>query len=151
LSIPIIDGLIVIFLRTRAHPEVLKNPIKLLSINDQNHLHHRLLAVGYSRKSVMMIEIAIVSIICMIAIVFGIDVSSGNQKNQIIVGFAVAVTILLAIFTVTYVAAVRARKKREISSITSQNEPQRVAEVRVVIENVSDVVSEEKDEEKFVY
>lgn len=150
LSIPIIDGLIVIFLRMRSHPEVLRNPVKLLSINDQNHLHHRLLAVGYSRKSVMMIEIAIVNLVCTIAIIFGIDASVGGPKNKIIVGFVIAITLLILIFTITYVAAVRAKRRREMKAVTAGSEPQRVAEVKVVIEDVSEQV-EEVEKEKFVY
>lgn len=151
LSIPIIDGLIVIFLRMRSHPEVIRNPVKLLSINDQNHLHHRLLAVGYSRKSVMMIEIAIVTLICAIAIIFGINTDDGRPKNQIIVGFSIAATLLVLIFTITYVAAVRAKRKKELSAITNRFEPKRTAEVKVVIEDIGESVENEEKEEKFVY
>lgn len=70
LGLPIIDAVWVVALRIRAHPEIIKHPMKILTISDKNHLHHRLLSLGYSQKAVLFIEVAIMSVLCTIAFYF---------------------------------------------------------------------------------
>lgn len=64
LLLPIIDFILVIIKRAsiaRPHTvkEVLTLPIKIMRMADTNHLHHKLLSIGFSVKQVLLIEFGI--------------------------------------------------------------------------------------------
>ncbi len=151
LALPIVDALIVIFLRVKSNKEVLRNPLKILSISDQNHLHHRLLAVGYSRKVVMLIETAIITIICTIAIIFGINVE-GDRSDKLIIAFAISMTFIISILTVIFVLKSRTERKKAQTQSFFDNQPQKQAVVKVYVENEDSTSSEKKEDyERYVY
>lgn len=140
LGMPIIDGLLVFMIRFREHPELLKQPWKVLNISDNNHLHHRLLAAGYSKKTVNLIETAIMSVLCAIAIVM-------SDIRQDVMAFIVSITILFVIFAVIFFLKKRNEKQESFVRVITQpdeEEPQK--------ETVITVIDDPEDEEKkFVY
>ncbi len=145
LAIPLIDALLVIWARVRQHPEVLKNPLKILSISDTNHLHHRLMAAGYSRKTVMLIEIALVSIVSAIAIVFGINAEPDDTSDQLIIAFVVVMTFILVMFTTVAILKERGSKRTRVVTIPTEQKEEAV--VRVIIDDEE----EDDDYERFAY
>lgn len=143
-ALPIIDAAIVIFLRTKSNPEVLSNPLKILSINDRNHLHHRLLDAGYTRKGVLFIEICIVTLVCSIALFFGIDTTE-DLSNKVVVAFAVATGVLVAFFTGVYILMKKAQLREERRKAI---ENQKKAIVKVIVDQKK---KEEEEYERFYY
>jgi UDP-GlcNAc:undecaprenyl-phosphate GlcNAc-1-phosphate transferase len=146
LAIPVFDALLVIWARVRQHPEVLKNPLKILSISDTNHLHHRLMAAGYSRKTVMLIEIALVSILSAIAITFGINAEPDDTSDQVIIAFAVASTFLLIMFTTVSILKERSSKRTRIITVPTERKEEAV--VKVIIDEDE---NNDDDYERFAY
>jgi UDP-N-acetylmuramyl pentapeptide phosphotransferase/UDP-N-acetylglucosamine-1-phosphate transferase len=146
LALPIIDGLLVVFMRLRDHPEARKNPLKLLSISDKNHFHHRLLRAGYSRKMVTMMEVAIVSVVCSTAIVF-----SDLRKQYI--AFVVGFIFLFAVFTLVFFLMIRKEKNKTFGRFLSEDPRKSVerkeAVVKVIMENEN--AEKEEDYDKFIY
>lgn len=63
---PIIDFSFVLIKRMIVHKIV--NPFKLMKISDTNHLHHQLIALGFSRRKVLLIETSITLLIGSIAV-----------------------------------------------------------------------------------
>ncbi len=147
LAIPVLDALLVIWTRMKQHPEVLRNPLKILSISDTNHLHHRLMAAGYSRKTVMLIEIALVSIVCAIAAAFGINAEPEDTSNQLIIAFAVSMAFILGTFTTVFVLKERSSKNIQIVRIPTEAKQEAV--VKVIIDEEES--KEEDDYERFAY
>ncbi len=60
LIIPILDMIWVLIGRIKRHR--LSNPLKILSISDDTHLHHRIMKLGFNVKETLYIELAIFSI-----------------------------------------------------------------------------------------
>jgi len=137
LALPVLDALFVIYSRLKRHPEVRKNPLKLLSISDTNHLHHRLMAAGYSKKMVLLIESAVMIVICSIGLYF-----SGIRKDFL----ALLLTGAILFTTFAAVAFLKDRYKKDISirKITEQKEDKAKAVVKVIVDN-------EEEKEKFKY
>lgn len=103
LGVPIFDAVLVILLRIKANPEVLKNPLRILSISDKNHLHHRLLDVGYSKNTVLLIEVTVMVILCFGALYF-----SGFENDSL----ALVGTLVLIIVIFNIIAIGRKRAER---------------------------------------
>lgn len=136
-GLPIIDALLVVFLRIKSNPEVMKNPLKILQISDKNHLHHRLIDVGYSRKMVLLIEVSIMMSLAAIAIYF-----TSIRRDVVAVFIGIAAIVILF----TLVNYYRQRNLRLQRLLAQQKESQRVAEVKVILDE-----SESDDYEKFAY
>lgn len=66
LLLPIADLFIVMIGRYREHKP--KNPLKLLTISDQTHLHHKLLSLGLSERRVAFIEYIITATLGAVAL-----------------------------------------------------------------------------------
>ncbi len=142
LAMPIIDGILVIYMRFKSNPELLKSPLKILQISDKNHLHHRLLAAGYSKKTVTLVESAIMVVICSIVLILS-DISS----------VYLAVILAIAFMFVAFVAIFFLMKRNEnkqrlriLQSVGEKYAPSKEAVIKVM-------GKEEKDsqEEKFIY
>lgn len=146
LGLPLLDALLVIATRFRDHPEVRKNPLKILSVSDKNHLHHRLLASGYSKKMVVLIEIAMMFVLCTIAFWF-----SGIEREY----FAMFAAITLIIIAFTVIAFLRKRNQREttIRLLTEDTSPviQKEAVVNIITDQEEKKGKEDEDYERFIY
>ncbi|GIW58749.1 MAG: undecaprenyl-phosphate alpha-N-acetylglucosaminyl 1-phosphate transferase [Candidatus Dojkabacteria bacterium] len=143
LGLPILDALLVVALRFKEHKEVRRNPLKILSISDKNHLHHRLLASGYSKKMVVLIEVMMMMILCTIAFWF-----SGVEREY----FAMFASLTLIVVAFTVVAFLKKRNdvRNKLHLLTQKEDPLLNKEVQVNI--ITDVDSEDSDEEeKFIY
>lgn len=116
LGLPLIDAALVVALRIKSHPEVLKNPVKILSISDKNHLHHRLLDVGYSKKMVLFIEVAIMSILGLVAFYF----SGFTDDLLAIIG---SISAIMIIFTLIGIAKRRAARIQEKMAAIEASKP----------------------------
>ena len=141
LALPIIDAIFVIFIRFRDHPEVRKNPLKILNISDKNHLHHRLLAAGYGHKTVTLIEVCIMVIVCTIAITL-------SSTRQEIAALAIGWTVILVVFTIIYFIKKRKdknEKMRKFIDTKLAKEAKKDAIVKVIFKD------EEGKDEKFIY
>ncbi|MDQ6985470.1 MAG: MraY family glycosyltransferase [Candidatus Dojkabacteria bacterium] len=137
LALPIIDALLVIFMRFKSHPEIIRNPLKILTISDKNHLHHRLMDAGYSRKLVLLIESAIMLMISSIAIYF----SNIRSDFRAII---VTITLIFVAFTVVTYLRKRNIRNNALKVAFNDDEIQVEATVKVVIEG-------EDEDEKFIY
>lgn len=105
LGVPLFDAALVILLRIKANPEVLRNPLKILSISDRNHLHHRLLDVGYSKNTVLLIEVTVMVILCFAALYF-----SGFENDSLaLVGAGI---VIIVIFNIIAIGRKRAERIR---------------------------------------
>jgi UDP-GlcNAc:undecaprenyl-phosphate/decaprenyl-phosphate GlcNAc-1-phosphate transferase len=141
LGMPIVDGILVFIMRFRDHPEIRKQPWKILSVSDTNHLHHRLLAAGYSRKTILLIEVAIMSVLCAIAIVFA-DIRTD------VTAFVVGFTILLSIFTLIFFLKKRKERQQNMENILFKDDEE---ETPVTPGVVKVVKNPDEEEQKFVY
>ncbi len=142
LGLFIIDAIFVIYMRIRKHPEVLKNPLRILSISDKNHLHHRLIAAGYSHKVVMLVESSFVFVLGSIAFVF-------SDLESEYIALVLGVTFLVVAFTV--IAFLRKRTQRDISYDTILK-PKDVTPAKKIVINIKDENDlKDKEDEKFIY
>lgn len=121
LSIPLVDMLWVIFYRIKIHvgEPLLKRPF----ISGRVHLHHRLMALGYSAKQTLFIEIAASAMISVVAFYFG-----GFSNTLILI--AIVISALLIMFAIISVVSKRhaIRKqlqiqKQQTDSISPPSEP----------------------------
>ncbi len=142
LGMPIIDAILVVIIRLRDNKEVRKNPLKILSISDTNHLHHRLLAAGYSRKTVMVIEMAIMAALCSVAIFF-------SDIRQDITVMAIGLSLIFIIFSLIAFLKKRNEKNMRLARIARKeaglDENIEKAEINVIYKD------QEKEDEKFIY
>ena len=143
---PILDGLIVVYMRIKTHPGILKHPLQVLQLSDKNHLHHRLLAAGYSKKTVTLVEAAIMILVCSIALYF-----SNIRKDAL--AFILGLSFLFIAFTVVFFLKKRNENKlkREMNIHIKTNPdepPQKEAVINVVYKE--DGEKDNKDE-KFIY
>ena len=98
LSIPILDAIYVIYTRIREKKP--KSIFQLMAISDKNHLHHKLLNLGFSQKGVAITEYTITLILGIIALVF-----TGMHKALAL--FTAGCIILLSLFLITRTIKVR--------------------------------------------
>ncbi len=141
LALPLLDAFFVILMRIKAHPEALKNPLKLLSISDTNHLHHRLMSAGYNRKSVLFLETSMMTIIAAIAVYF-----SGIRRD--VVSFIVGLTIIFVFFSVVYFL----KNKNKIKPIFLESPENSKNKEEAVVKVIFQPQKNQKEEgEKFIY
>jgi UDP-GlcNAc:undecaprenyl-phosphate GlcNAc-1-phosphate transferase len=138
LGLPILDAILVVLLRLKAHPEVRKNPLLLLSISDKNHLHHRLLDVGYSKKTVLFIEVGMMLVLSVIALYF-----NGFGNNLPFLALATMVVVMTTIFILIAIARRRAQRIAERMRIQEASKPK--VEVKFVEKKEHD------PEQKYAY
>ncbi|MEP7104117.1 MAG: MraY family glycosyltransferase [Candidatus Dojkabacteria bacterium] len=146
LALPILDGLYVVITRLRDYPETRKSVTKLLSISGYNHLHHRLLASGYSKKMVVFIEGSIMLLISVSVLLF----SDIRQEYLVMI---TGIGIIFALFILVTVQMRRAEKQRKLKTAAQvvEEELKGTAAKDVVIKmKIKDEKDEEKDE-KFIY
>lgn len=138
LAMPIIDGILVVYMRIKSHKGILKTPLKILQISDKNHLHHRLLDAGYSKKTVTLVETAMMVFVCTVAIFFSSNIRS--DALALIVG----VSSIFVFFAVIFF--LKKRHERNEARKSPLPEPK---EKEVVIKTIEK--PEEEDKEKFIY
>lgn len=141
LALPIIDGLLVFYLRLKEHPEVRKKPWRILSISDKNHLHHRLLDSGFSKKTVVVIETTMITVLCALGI---IATALKAEYTAIFLGL----TFILIAFSIIFVLKAKNKKKlqKEILEKAAEDpEEKKEFKVETVIEKGNN------DDEKFIY
>src|SRR4029079_13258867 len=79
-------------------------PWKILGISDKNHLHHRLLDSGFSKKSVVLIETTMIAVLCALGI---ISTALKAEFTAIFVGL----TFILFAFSIIFVLRAKNKKK----------------------------------------
>lgn len=136
LGLPLFDAILVVFLRFREHPELLRNPIKILSISDKNHLHFRLLDLGYSKRMVMFLELTIMGMFCLVAFYF-----SGFENDTL--ALAAGVIAIGVIFVIIAIGRKRAAK------IAARKLAEEAARPKIEVQTT--VVPGTKPGEKFTY
>jgi UDP-GlcNAc:undecaprenyl-phosphate GlcNAc-1-phosphate transferase len=92
LLLPITDFFFVVIGRLQKHRP--KNPLDLLSISDQTHLHHKLLALGFSERRVAVLEYLITALLGAIAFA-----ASGSMKASVFLAAASGIAGLIFLTT----------------------------------------------------
>ncbi len=141
LGLPIVDGLLVFFMRFRSHPELRKSPWKILGVSDTNHLHHRLLAAGYSKKAVMLVEVSIMTVLCTIAIVFG-DIRTD------VTAFVIATAVIFITFSAIFVLKQRNEKNQKLDLLGKLEEEEELPKKEAVVTTINE---EDESDKKFIY
>jgi UDP-GlcNAc:undecaprenyl-phosphate GlcNAc-1-phosphate transferase len=139
LALPILDGIFVLYSRWKSHPELRKSPLKLMGLSGYNHLHHRILAAGYSKKLVVLIEGTMMFVICTIVLFF-----SGIDEEYLAI--PVVLGLILIIFT-TFTFKTKQNKKRN-ELIRAKQLQEEEAKKDVI---VNTIYKDDSDDEKFVY
>jgi UDP-GlcNAc:undecaprenyl-phosphate GlcNAc-1-phosphate transferase len=145
LALPILDGMFVVYTRFRDYPELRSRPWLLFSVSGYNHFHHRLLASGYTKKLVVLVEGAIM------AIVAGIILTLSDLRFEYLVLILILI-ILLAVFAYTSFQKKRAELRNRVKLATDLvDEEQKGGNKKedVVVKTVYQS-SADKDE-KFIY
>jgi len=146
LALPIIDGIYVVYTRLRDFPETRKSLSKLLSVSGYNHLHHRLLSAGYSKKMVVFTEGSIMLLISIAVLMFS-DIR--QEYSAIITG----VGIIIVVFILVAVQMRKAEKQKRLKSavqVVQDEMKEKEAENVVITTKVKEEGDEDKDE-KFIY
>lgn len=141
LALPIIDGLFVLFYRWKNNPKLRMNFMKLMGLSGYNHLHHRILAAGYSKKMVVLIEGTMMFIICTTVLLFS-DID--NEYLAILIGLM----FLLVIFTLITIKVKQAEKRKELrlaEQLLAEEEKK-----EVIVKTLYKDGDTEKDE-KYIY
>jgi UDP-GlcNAc:undecaprenyl-phosphate GlcNAc-1-phosphate transferase len=141
LAMPILDGLLVVYMRFKTNPHLLKSPLKILQISDKNHLHHRLIDAGYSKKTVTLIETTMMIIVCSIALIFS------NLRTDAL-AFILGIAFIFVSFAVVFVLKKRGQRKSRADEILEGMKIQDTPEKEIVIQTIK---AEEKEDEKFWY
>lgn len=91
LSLPLLDMAWVIFYRMRVHKDkpLLARPF----VSGRVHLHHRIMALGFSSKQTLGIEVIMMALISIVAFYFG-------GFSSALLAFAIIATVLLILFAV---------------------------------------------------
>jgi UDP-GlcNAc:undecaprenyl-phosphate GlcNAc-1-phosphate transferase len=145
LALPIVDGMFVVYTRFRDFPELRSRPWMLFSVSGYNHFHHRLLASGYTKKLVVLVEGAIM------AVVAGIILTLSDLRFEYLV-FILILIILFAVFAYTSFQKKRAELRNRVKLATDLvDEEQKGGNKKedVVVKTVYQS-SADKDE-KFIY
>jgi len=142
LAMPILDGMIVVYMRFKSNPHYLKTPLKILQVSDKNHLHHRLLDAGYSKKTVTLIEASMMVIVCTIALIFS------NLRTDAL-AFIIGVAFLFVSFAVIFVLKKRGQRKNRADEILDEIRASELPEEKEMVINT--VYGEDKENEKYRY
>lgn len=138
LGLPIVDAVAVMITRIAGKPESLLRPWSLLRVvttGDRNHLHHKLLDMGFSWKMVLLLEAAIMGVFCTIAFYFS---GFSDAFLALILGISGLITLLLVITLFSR----RAQRHKQIKAEQAAAQPK--VEVKIAQE-------EETPVEKFTY
>ncbi|MCA9378807.1 undecaprenyl/decaprenyl-phosphate alpha-N-acetylglucosaminyl 1-phosphate transferase [Candidatus Dojkabacteria bacterium] len=136
LGLPVFDALLVVFLRFREHPDLLRSPLKILSISDKNHLHFRLLDLGYSKKMVVLLELIIMGMFCLIAFYF-----SGFENDSL--------ALLAGVVAIGVIFEIIAIGRRRAAKIAERKRAEEAAKPKIEVQAA--VVPGTKPGEKFTY
>lgn len=145
LALPIADGVFVVYTRFRDYPELRSKPWQLFSVSGYNHFHHRLLASGYTKKLVVLVEGAIM------AVVAGIILTLSDLRFEYLVLILIAI-IMFAVFAYVSFQKKRAELRNRVKLASDLvDEEQRLGKKKGdVIVNTVYKTEGEKDE-KFIY
>ncbi len=99
LLLPLTDFFVVLIRRYLKHRP--KNPFELLNISDKTHLHHQLLELGMSEKTIAFTEYAVTGVLGLFALAI-----SGTYK-----AFLILAAILIVFTFITFLSG-RAERKR---------------------------------------
>lgn len=139
LGLPILDAIWVIITRIRLNGFESRSPWKIflaITKSDRNHLHHRLLDVGYSRKMVLYIEVTVAIILSTVAYTV-------KEFRSEFLGIFGSISVVLILFIL--IGIYRKRSNR-LAAERAQIEIERpTPKIRVVQSQPSE------SEEKFVY
>lgn len=141
LAMPILDGLLVVYMRFKSNPQLLKTPLKILQISDKNHLHHRLIDAGYSKKTVTLIETSMMIIVCSIALIFS------NLRTDVL-AFILGIAFIFVSFALIFVLKKRGQRKNKADEILEELKAQENPEKEIIIKTIK---ADEKEEEKYWY
>ncbi len=149
LGLPLVDALWVAFNRIRRKAKETRSPLKLLAApmkGDKTHLHHRLLELGYSWKTVVLIELLIMSVFAIAAFFY-----SGFSLESLTVQLALSGSGLIIIFIIINVARTRVRKQQLEAQLRGEHVP--TVKVKMAVPKESGQNGEDDDnlEEKFIY
>lgn len=146
LGLPLVDALWVAMNRvrrkakeTRSFKELLAAPMK----GDKTHLHHRLLELGYSWKTVVLIELLIMSVFSIAAFFY-----SGFSLESLTVQLALTAVGLIVIFIVINIARTKVKQQRIEAQIRGEITPTVQVKLAVKHENADE---NENLEEKYIY
>lgn len=142
-ALPIIDACVVLLKRLKENEVARKNPLKLLSISDKNHLHHKLLDAGYSRKIVLLLYISVTLVFSFIALYL-----SGDIRNTFI-AFAGGIIFIYVVFAVAAFLRQRNIRNKQLEAEQIRLQQEKKAEVRVITDGTTP--KEEEDYERFIY
>lgn len=114
LGLPIIDACWVIMVRIAKNPGVWARPWTIMQVitrgDSKNHLHHRLLSMGFTWKMVLLLEICIMIVLCAIAFQF-----SGFRNEVVALVAAVALIILVFLLIILGQRRIhRLKQRREL-------------------------------------
>lgn len=142
LAMPILDGLIVIYMRFKTNPQLLRTPLKILQVSDKNHLHHRLLDAGYTKKTVTLIEISMMVVVCSIALIF-------SDLRSDVLAFVLGIAFLFVSFAVVFVLKKRGQRKNRADEILDEIKASQAPKQKQI--TINTLYEDEKEEEKYRY
>ncbi len=145
LALPIMDGLYVVYTRLRDHPELRSKPWKIFGVSGYNHFHHRLLASGYSKKLVVLIEGAIMAVVAAVILLFS------DLKFEYVALIIVGV-IMLAVFALSSYQKKRAELQNRVklaSNLVDEEQKAGKKKGDVVVNTI--YKDKDADQEKFIY
>lgn len=143
LGLPLIDAIWVAVNRMRRKMKETKNPIKILVSpmkGDKTHLHHRLLELGYSWKTVVLFELIIMITFSIAAFYF-----SGFSIQSRTIQLALTALGLVFIFIVINVARNRVKDQKLRDKLAGMEEP--TVQLKILDASAKD----DEPEEKYIY
>jgi hypothetical protein len=104
--LPFFDALVVFINRIYNNKNLIFKPWKVLSLNDKSHFHHRLLALGFSHKGVMLVEASVTLILCTLALYL-----ENFRLEAVAIVFAAALMLTIIAILATLQRRVKVREK----------------------------------------
>jgi UDP-GlcNAc:undecaprenyl-phosphate GlcNAc-1-phosphate transferase len=143
LGLPLIDALWVATNRVTRKMQETNNPIAWLAAtmkSDKTHLHHRLLELGFSWKTVTFIELGIMSVFAILAFLLsGFDPVGLTLQLSIAFGILIAILIFISIY--------QKRRKDTVLHLKAMG----VTEATVEVKLKSQLEKHDDDTEQFIY
>jgi len=147
LALPILDGIYVLYRRLKDNPHLRKSPLKVLSLSGKDHLHHRLMSIGFTQKTVVLFEAGLMLLVTSLVIIF-------TDIRLEYVGFIFSISIFLmfasGVFLIKNLKEKR-EKVKEIKKKISDLENDSNFEPIVKMEFRKSNEENDKDEDKFIY